>query len=153
MYTFHLFCLLSPRGWKTLFHPILHYVVVKVKERVEEQQQRLLDLQRQEASEGERPSEAYNGELENIETREVMVVFLSDEIWRTHFPKYGRNVHNEPVFAQTWLTHVLLKHKDHNGSLFACNIWWCKKKDSHWHWISNIRCYFIHNTTFYVAFS
>ncbi len=50
-------------------------MIVKVKERVEEQQQRLLDLQRQEASEGERPSEAYNGELENTETRGVMVVF------------------------------------------------------------------------------
>ena len=31
-------------------------------------------------------------------------------------------MHNEPVFAETWLTHVLLKHKDHNGSLFNHSI-------------------------------
>ena len=40
-------------------------MVVKVKERVEEQQQKLLELQRQEAPLGERPGEAYNRERAN----------------------------------------------------------------------------------------
>ena len=88
-------------------------MVVKVKERVEEQQQKLLELQRQEAPLGERPGEAYNKELGNVPTGEVMCL---DEIWQTQFPKYGREVHNAAVFAQTWLTHVLLKHNLHNGT-------------------------------------
>lgn len=50
----------------------LAVMVVKVKERVEEQQQKLLELQRQEAPLGERPGEAYNKELGNVQTREVM---------------------------------------------------------------------------------